>query len=51
VTTPVPLTVTPTSRYGWQPGDFVTWDNQATWHFAIDDYGSGPRVYRKVIGV
>ena len=39
-----------TIRYGWQPGDFVIWDNQATWHFAIDDYGSGPRAYRKVIG-
>ena len=40
-----------TVRYGWSPGDFVIWDNQATWHFAIDDYGSGPRAYRKVIGV
>jgi alpha-ketoglutarate-dependent taurine dioxygenase len=40
-----------TIRYSWQPGDFVIWDNQATWHYAIDDYGSGPRAYRKVIGV
>lgn len=39
-----------TVRYGWHPGDFVIWDNQATWHFAIDDYGNGPRAYRKVIG-
>jgi taurine dioxygenase len=39
-----------TIRYGWHPGDFVIWDNQATWHYAIDDYGSGPRAYQKVIG-
>ena len=40
-----------TVRYGWSAGDFVIWDNLATWHYAIDDYGSGPRAYRKVIGV
>jgi alpha-ketoglutarate-dependent taurine dioxygenase len=40
-----------TVRYSWEPGDFVIWDNQATWHYAIDDYGGGPRTYRKVIGV
>ncbi|MGW1727482.1 TauD/TfdA dioxygenase family protein [Streptomyces sp. NPDC002306] len=40
-----------TIRFGWQPGDFVLWDNQATWHYAVDDYGDGARVYRKVIGV
>jgi alpha-ketoglutarate-dependent taurine dioxygenase len=34
--------------FGWNPGDFVIWDNQATWHYAVDDY-DGPRVYRKVI--
>jgi alpha-ketoglutarate-dependent taurine dioxygenase len=34
-----------------RPGDFVIWDNQTTWHYAIDDYGGGPRAYRKVIGV
>jgi alpha-ketoglutarate-dependent taurine dioxygenase len=38
-----------TIRFSWQPGDFVLWDNLATWHYAIDDYGAGPRVYRKVI--
>ena len=36
-------------RFGWKPGDFVIWDNQATWHFAVNDY-DGPRAYRKVIG-
>ena len=38
-----------TIRFGWKPGDFVLWDNLATWHYAVDDYGDGPRVYRKVI--
>ena len=36
-------------RYSWKPGDFVLWDNQATWHYAVDDYGDAPRAYRKVI--
>ncbi|MEV1093706.1 TauD/TfdA dioxygenase family protein [Streptomyces microflavus] len=40
-----------TIRFGWNPGDFVLWDNRATWHYAVDDYGDGARVYRKVIGV
>ncbi|MEV0580989.1 TauD/TfdA family dioxygenase [Streptomyces sp. NPDC050392] len=40
-----------TIRFGWNPGDFVLWDNRATWHYAVDDYGNGARVYRKVIGV
>lgn len=38
-------------RYSWQSGDFVLWDNQATWHYAVDDYGDAPRTYRKVIGI
>ena len=33
----------------WRDGDFVIWDNLATWHYAVNDY-DGPRVYRKVIG-
>ena len=36
-------------RYSWRVGDFVLWDNQATWHYAVDDYGDAPRAYRKVI--
>lgn len=40
-----------TIRFGWQPGDFVLWDNQATWHYAVDDYGDGARVYRKVLAM
>ena len=38
-------------RFSWRVGDVVVWDNQATWHCAVDDYGSAPRAYRKVIGV
>jgi alpha-ketoglutarate-dependent taurine dioxygenase len=38
-----------TIGFGWKPGDFVIWDNQATWHYVVNDY-DGPRVYRKVIG-
>jgi alpha-ketoglutarate-dependent taurine dioxygenase len=38
-----------TVSFGWKPGDFVLWDNQASWHYAVNDY-DGPRVYRKVIG-
>jgi alpha-ketoglutarate-dependent taurine dioxygenase len=38
-----------TVSFGWRPGDFVIWDNQATWHYAVNDY-DGPRAYRKVIG-
>lgn len=37
-----------TINYGWKPGDFVLWDNLATWHYAVNDY-DGPRAYRKVI--
>jgi alpha-ketoglutarate-dependent taurine dioxygenase len=38
-----------TVGFSWKPGDFVIWDNQSTWHFAVNDY-QGPRAYRKVIG-
>ena len=38
-----------TVGFGRQPGDFLIWDNQATWHFAVDDY-DGPPAYCKVIG-
>jgi taurine dioxygenase len=37
-----------TIGFGWKPGDFVLWDNLATWHYAVNDY-DGPRAYRKVI--
>jgi alpha-ketoglutarate-dependent taurine dioxygenase len=31
--------------FGWKPGDFMLWDNLATWHRAVNDY-DGPRAYR-----
>ena len=30
-----------TVSFGWHPGDFVLWDNLATWHYAVNDY-DGP---------
>jgi taurine dioxygenase len=38
-----------TVSFGWKPGDFVLWDNLATWHYDVNDY-DGPRAYRRVIG-
>ncbi len=35
-------------RHRWRPGDVVLWDNQATMHYATDDYGSAPRAMRRV---
>lgn len=32
-----------TVRWRWQPGDLVIWDNRATQHYAIYDYGAAHR--------
>lgn len=37
-----------TVRWRWTEGDVAIWDNRATQHYAIDDYGSQPRVVRRV---
>lgn len=37
-----------TLRHRWQPGDVVLWDNTATSHYAVDDYGSARRSVRRV---
>lgn len=37
-----------TVRWSWQPGDVAIWDNRATQHYAINDYGTQPRVVRRV---
>jgi alkyl sulfatase len=37
-----------TVRWRWASGDVAIWDNQATQHYAIDDYGNQPRVMRRV---
>jgi alpha-ketoglutarate-dependent taurine dioxygenase len=37
-----------TVRWRWRAGDVAIWDNRATQHYAIDDYGDQPRVMRRV---
>ena len=37
-----------TVRWRWRAGDVAIWDNRATQHYAIDDYGDQPRVVRRV---
>jgi len=37
-----------TVRWRWAVGDVAVWDNRATQHYAIADYGDAPRVMRRV---
>jgi taurine dioxygenase len=37
-----------TVRWRWSVGDVAIWDNRATQHVAIDDYGQQPRLHRRV---
>jgi taurine dioxygenase len=37
-----------TVRWRWQQHDVAIWDNRATQHFAINDYGNQPRLVRRV---
>jgi alpha-ketoglutarate-dependent sulfate ester dioxygenase len=37
-----------TVRWRWQAGDVAIWDNRATQHYAVNDYGDQPRVVRRV---
>jgi taurine dioxygenase len=37
-----------TVRWRWSAGGVVIWDNRATQHKAIDDYGGQPRTVRRV---
>lgn len=37
-----------TVRWRWQAGDVAIWDNRATQHYAVDDYGTQGRVVRRV---
>jgi len=34
-------------RWRWKAGDLAVWDNRATQHRAIDDYGDRPRIMRR----
>ncbi|MFI2258868.1 TauD/TfdA dioxygenase family protein [Streptomyces tubercidicus] len=35
-------------RWRWQPGDLAFWDNRATQHYAVNDYGAHRRVAERV---
>jgi alpha-ketoglutarate-dependent taurine dioxygenase len=37
-----------TVRWSWTEGDVAIWDNRATQHYAINDYGDAHRVVRRV---
>lgn len=37
-----------TVRWHWEPGDVAIWDNRATQHIALDDYGDVPRRLHRV---
>lgn len=37
-----------TVRWRWAQGDVVIWDNRATQHYAVNDYGDQHRVVRRV---
>jgi taurine dioxygenase len=37
-----------TVRWRWKAGDVAVWDNRATQHYAINDYGDQVRIVRRV---
>ena len=37
-----------TVRWRWTEGDVAIWDNRATQHRAVDDYGDQPRIVRRI---
>jgi alpha-ketoglutarate-dependent taurine dioxygenase len=37
-----------TVRWSWRHGDIAIWDNRATQHYAVDDYGSHPRLMHRI---
>ena len=37
-----------TVRWRWQEGDVAVWDNRATQHYAINDYGENRRIVQRV---
>ena len=37
-----------TIRWTWQQGDVAIWDNRATQHYAVADFGEEPREVRRV---
>jgi alpha-ketoglutarate-dependent sulfate ester dioxygenase len=37
-----------TVRWQWQEGDVAIWDNRATQHYALNDYGQQRRIVRRI---
>ena len=37
-----------TCRFRWKPGSVAFWDNRATLHYALDDYGDALRLAHRV---
>lgn len=37
-----------TVRWSWRQDDVAIWDNRATQHYAVNDYGTQPRLVRRV---
>jgi alpha-ketoglutarate-dependent sulfate ester dioxygenase len=37
-----------TVRWSWRPGDVAIWDNRATQHYAVADYGDHPRLLHRI---
>jgi alpha-ketoglutarate-dependent taurine dioxygenase len=37
-----------TCRFHWEPGSVAFWDNRATLHYALDDYGTATRLAHRV---
>jgi alpha-ketoglutarate-dependent sulfate ester dioxygenase len=37
-----------TVRWHWRQGDVAMWDNRATQHYAVNDYGNIHRVVKRV---
>jgi len=37
-----------TCRFRWKAGSVAFWDNRATQHYALDDYGSAPRYAHRI---
>ena len=35
-------------RWTWRSGDVAFWDNRATQHYAVDDYGAARRIMHRV---
>jgi taurine dioxygenase len=36
-------------RFSWRPGSVAFWDNRATVHYAVRDYGDYPRLHERIL--